>query len=319
MIVAQPDWTDVLQRAAHARRRSFTVRAIVVAALALVLAAPALGLGVGGWLDALEPGHAVPPSQMAHVQAFSVSALGSAEAKRILSGHVSFRLREVTRSGPETFYVLQPRAGLRCYGDGPTGSKAVLSVVGCPSPAEFPSAAHPILDLSTWSLDDGLRIAAGIAVDGVRSVGLIDANGRVVARVRVTDNVFARRGLPYVASGRLVAFDAAGRRMNEPRASVSTGCTVRVYFDPDADAKVIGADIAVARTLAHVRSLTFVSKAAALTQMRRQYPALTTNLHVNPLPSSLTIVPASRYDVAGIVAALRAKRLADVVKIASCC
>lgn len=318
MITAQPDWNDVVRRATRHRRRSVTVRAAAVAALALVVATPAFGLGVGGWLHSLEPGHVVPDSQLPRGMAFEVTALPAGAKPGTFARSFHPRdLRRVVRSGPESFYVIDLRNGLRCYGAGPAGARAVLSVVGCPSATQFPSAAEPILDLSTR--DAGTRsVAAGIAVDGVASVGITDRQGRVVARARVADNVFARGRLPAGAVGKLVPFDAAGRRVGAARGSAGAACRVKAYFAPDATTQDIASAIATARTTPHVVRLTFVSKAAALAAMKKHYPQLTKNLAGNPLPSSIRIVPDSPQAAGGIVAALRAQHLAGVVRIVGC-
>lgn len=311
MITAQPDWNDVVRRAAQRRRRSLTVRAAAVAALTLVVAAPAFGLGVGGWLHAHEPGRAVPPSKLRELDLGQTS--GFPRGRFVITG-----VRLVAHADSESFYVFDLASGRRCYGAGATGASTLFSVAACPPAGGFPSASEPLLDLSTRA--DGRRIVvAGVAADGISAVGITDARGRVIARVRVSDNVFALSRVPRGATGPLVVFDAAGRRVNGARTVAPAACTVKVYFGADADAQEISYGIAVAHTTPHVRTVSFVSRAAALAAMEKQYPALTKNLTSNPLPSSLTIVPDSPSAVQGIVAHLRSEHVGGVVMIRSRC
>ncbi len=65
----------------------------------------------------------------------------------------------------------------------------------------------------------------------------------------------------------------------------------KVYFKTDATARQIDHVRILLAKDSDVKSYTFVSKEAALAQMRRQYPDLVRNLSYNPLPASYEVVP----------------------------
>jgi len=82
---------------------------------------------------------------------------------------------------------------------------------------------------------------------------------------------------------------------------------VKVYFAPDSTKAQMNA---VANGLSgndQVKTVTFVSKEAALKQMRKRFPELVQNLPSNPLPDSLEVVPRHGEDTAAIAESLQPK------------
>jgi hypothetical protein len=69
-----------------------------------------------------------------------------------------------------------------------------------------------VVDLSSGSRSEMrfFRIE-GIAADQVSSVGVLGANGDVVARARVVDNVYVMSAPPGAPGPGLVALDSRGR------------------------------------------------------------------------------------------------------------
>jgi hypothetical protein len=116
-----------------------------------------------------------------------------------------------TRNG-KAFVRLGTPGSDHCYGVGTAGA----AQFGYTCSDAFPSAQRPILDLSTFGADDGgpihLIAAEGIAADGVATVALTDADGRVLARTPVTGNVYSVAAPPGAAV-RLVALDGRGRML----------------------------------------------------------------------------------------------------------
>ena len=82
---------------------------------------------------------------------------------------------------------------------------------------------------------------------------------------------------------------------------------VKVYFAPDSTKAQMNA---VANRLSpsanpDVKSVTFVSKQAALKQMTKRFPALVQNLPSNPLPDSLEVVPKHGEQTEAIALSLK--------------
>jgi hypothetical protein len=323
MITAQPDWNDVVRRAVRKRRRVLTLRSVGVAVIALGVAAPAFGLG--GWLHALRPGTSVPVSRLAASDLRRLSALtGGATVEAVSpSGKITTvrqtglrDVRRVTTVRGESFYVIDLTSGRRCYGAGPQQARARFASVFCPAAGGFPSKAEPVLDLSTRV--GGRILLAGVAADAVSSVGVLDRSGHLVGQTPVRDNVFVRAGLPLRANGPIVAFDRSGRRIATIGVN-GTGCQVTVYLRPDATAAQVSAAIAAVRTTPRAGRVIFVSKAQALTVMRRVYPSLVRELVWNPLPSAIKVTPRPKGAWAGLAKRLRAAHVAGVMTIRSSC
>jgi cell division transport system permease protein len=96
---------------------------------------------------------------------------------------------------------------------------------------------------------------------------------------------------------------------------VKSELQVQVFFVDGVTPKQVNA---VGRTLAsdpRVSDYQFVSKAEALTRMKKKYPQLTANLPSNPLPASFEVTPAKAEDVKVIAVDLRKAKLGGVEKI----
>jgi hypothetical protein len=315
------DWNDVLRRARRSRTRVVVRRGALVACLALVVASPALGLG--GWLDALRPGHAVPVTRLAPSDVSRLSALATgsavplarlqtaAERREALRRFGLVDVRRVARLAGETFFVVDLRGGTRCYGAGVAAAPELFGVLNCPGAGGFPSKGEPILDLS--SRVGGGTTLAGLAADGIRSIRAT-VDGRVTT-VPVVGNVFALPDPAVVGNAPLVALDARGRPVGTTRSAAGLACSVRVYLDVAATPTEVSEAIAAARSTPHVARVTFVSRRQALLAMRRKYPSLTKGITSNPFPDSITVLPDEAAHVLPIALLLRHDRLSGVIKV----
>jgi hypothetical protein len=103
-----------------------------------------------------------------------------------------------------------------CYGAGNAGAAWPLGVILCRNaPPYFPSPEMPVLDLSTVGMDRGdaemhyIRVA-GLAADGVASIGIVNHDGAVIERLPVRANVYGADSLPTATGVGLVALDQGG-------------------------------------------------------------------------------------------------------------
>ena len=101
-----------------------------------------------------------------------------------------------------------------CYASGPADEVGRLGQVGC-GQSSFPSRQLPIYDMSSLQMKRGEKAphlfrVAGVAADAVAEIGLLDADGEVVARVPVERNVYLLAAPPARATA-LAALDAQGR------------------------------------------------------------------------------------------------------------
>jgi hypothetical protein len=108
-----------------------------------------------------------------------------------------------------------------CFGAGDVGARWPLGVISCRDAAPyFPSREMPLFDFSMVGMDRGdaemhyIRVA-GVAADGVGSVGLLDRNGETVERLPVHSNVYGAESLPTRTGVRLVALDASGNVLGD--------------------------------------------------------------------------------------------------------
>ena len=105
-------------------------------------------------------------------------------------------------AGGENLYRVGQQSGHACYGAGRTGAKWPLGVITCriASPY-FPSPEMPILDMSGAGMEWGhgpmhfLQVA-GVAADGVASIGILDENGTVIESIPVHGNIYGASSLP---------------------------------------------------------------------------------------------------------------------------
>ena len=216
--VQRADWADVEARARPRRPRALIVAGVVAAAVAVALP----GIGVAGRIAGLFGGDPVDPATVPaadlHVlgaMSAGVSPRRSASAAEDLARVGAAAPRLVAARGGRVFYAADRRGGGLCVAVAPVTADRPLASITCA--ADFPSEARPVLDLSTFggtpASPEPLRLE-GFAADGVASVGLEDAESRVVATAAVRGNVYQlAEGLPSGAVGALVAFDAAGRRV----------------------------------------------------------------------------------------------------------
>jgi hypothetical protein len=327
----EPNWGDVETRAAHAQRTRRAALATSAAAILLVGAAPALG--VGSWLSGIVHGHSVPTSRLTPFQirqlAMRLEHAGPARFARVSTpsqrartlqqlGLVDLRLIGTHRK--LAFYVVDLRHGRHCYATGRKPMRLFFSVV-CPAGVNaFPSEAAPVLDESIVDQRGNVLELAGLAATGVASVGLADASG-VFARAVVRGNVFVAN-VPLRSSSALVAFDDKGRAVwcsapnracgtaRQPVAAKHGG--LRVYFAHGATMRQISRAIAAIRGEPGVMRVSFVSKEASFAVMKKRYPHLVKNLTYNPLTDYVTVKISPRVDNRTIFKQLRARHLAGV-------
>lgn len=133
---------------------------------------------------------------------------------------VAGEVRRLAERGGVRFYTGRGSNGETCFATGVAqGPAPHFGVLFCPAgtsgEAAFPSQNVPILDLSIESRGANMEIVsvdrlAGFAADGVASVGVRDANGRLHL-TRVHGNVYFSNRLAAVRPTELVALDDAGR------------------------------------------------------------------------------------------------------------
>jgi hypothetical protein len=127
-----------------------------------------------------------------------------------------------TRAG-ETFYRVQRVDGTNCWMAGAAGTTPDATSAACPAPGQsltFPSQSQPVLDFSDYTFvtprDKAGRVysrLAGLAADGVTSVGLLDAQSNLIVSTPVVGNVYGTTDIPSTPATQLVAFDAHGNVM----------------------------------------------------------------------------------------------------------
>ena len=227
---AQQDWGDVAKRAARGRRRSLVLAILACFALAVFVSA-ACAFGTDLWQ--LVAGKPVSTKRLSPEERRMFASLASGRpmlrtqpndpALRRLGKHVSVRLL-ADRSGL-TFYVIEVRGRYptRCYATGHAGQPSLFGSMMCPIPGQragpgsFPSAEKPVLDQSLFLPRGGqARVfrLMGFAAVAVKKVGLLTADGDVIARLPVVNSTYmSTTGLPAKLVEAIVAFDGSGRRV----------------------------------------------------------------------------------------------------------
>lgn len=224
------DWQDVLRRAgptaARHRPRLTKRRLVAAAAVAVVLALPALALsGVLGFSNRGTPVR-VKGLAVLHGLKFTGAAPGTLVRLAVRDGIGVYAARAKSDSSHLCFY----------WGGGngvsPTGRNVNLSG-GCYGAANgmlprrlwnapFPSPSRPVWDMSSfWPL--GLRLTpphlhafaiwtlVGVAEDRVRSIQVLALSDcHPVVTVPVIDNVYVDAHMPVVPEAYVVARDAGG-------------------------------------------------------------------------------------------------------------
>lgn len=138
--------------------------------------------------------------------------LTAAMQTELRRAHVAPHARLLAVRGNRTFVRLGNPGNDHCYGV----EKGAAGQFGFTCWDDFPSPAHPILDLSTFGAEGGgpihLLDAEGVAADGVSTLAFVDAAGVVVGRVPVTRNVYSVAAPPQ-STVRIVALDDRGRML----------------------------------------------------------------------------------------------------------
>jgi hypothetical protein len=188
-------------------RHRFSQRRLVMACvLAISLAAPALALsGVLG-------------------STFGFSNQGTPVRHKNLDTIHSLR---ATSARPGSFVKLASREGISVYGARSKKGKRLCFYWGpnagtgsCLAPADFPSPALPVWDMSVITGEPPYSIThlVGVAADGVASIQVLDRDCQPVATVPVIDNVYIdvlkpmapKIGL-FVGEPYIVARDSSGK------------------------------------------------------------------------------------------------------------
>jgi hypothetical protein len=197
--VERSSWDDVLARARRTTRRRVALATTAAALIATVLATPALGLGnrLLGFFDGTPVDSTQVPASDLHVlsaMAHGVSPRLPASRQEDEARFKAASLRRLAVREGRTFFAARAEGGGMCVAIGEVGTKHLFGSVSCAP--DFPSSARPLLDESAWS-GPGLDLSQitrfeGFAADGVASVGLLVAEGRVAAITQVEDNVYLR-------------------------------------------------------------------------------------------------------------------------------
>lgn len=217
----------------------------VAAGLAVValLSVPALALSgrLADIFSLSNRGASVDEGSLTGHEAFALSRLGtlvSVPAPDATLARGTPEIRLLAERDGRVFHVLHfARTGRRCYSTREAGDATRFGYVECP-PSTFPSRAEPVLDMSLWregTLEDGFTIARleGFAADPVKAVALVAPDGTVHARTEVVDNVYSRGEAPRGSFAGILAFDAAGGRIELGcQARVGHACVARVGDAP---------------------------------------------------------------------------------------
>jgi hypothetical protein len=221
----QPDWNDVLGRVERARQQRVRVIAALTGACVLALVATAFAYGPGLWefvagtrvdkrkLGAQERGtlalaahgRSLTPAERARLQDEPLATVKS--------------VRLIANRGGYTFYIIELN-DQRCFAFGHVGKDQLFGTPECPAVSgyEFPTPEHPVLDKSIVeaSVDKPnphIFRLQGFAADAVKEIAFRRANGELVARTPVRDNVYLRStGLPD-DTDTIVALDASGKEL----------------------------------------------------------------------------------------------------------
>ena len=204
---AQPDWGDVAGRAARGRRRSVVLAILACFALAVFVSA-AFAFGTDLWQ--LVAGKPVSTKRLSPEEQRMFASLASGRpilrtqpndpALRRLGKDVS--VRRLADRGGYTFYVIEVRGRYptRCFATGRAWKPRLFGSMECPipgrrpEPGSFPSARNPVLDQSEFAPRGGeVSRLVGFAAVGVKKVGLLTANGNVIATVPVVNSTYLKR------------------------------------------------------------------------------------------------------------------------------
>jgi hypothetical protein len=225
---AQPDWGDVAGRAARGRRRSLVLAILACFAL-IVFVSAAFAYGTDLWQ--LVAGKPVSTKRLSPEERRMFASLASGRpilrtqpndpALRRLGKDVSVRL--LADQGGYTFYVIEVRGRYptRCFAAGRAWKPRLFGSMECPipgrrpEPGSFPSAKNPVLDQSDFAFGGGIfSRLVGFAAVAVKKVGLLTADGDVIATVPVVNSTYLKTIRPPAKGVEaIVAFDGSGRRV----------------------------------------------------------------------------------------------------------
>jgi cell division protein FtsX len=171
--------------------------------------------------------------------------------------------------------------------------------------------------MSTLATD--LRLSGGIDVRTAATAAVIEEARRRQRRRR-------RLGALAVAASVIIVGAAwlGLTQLGKPNhnASPTTGHSspagapaITLYLKQDATRAAVRNLIATVSRERDIARVTFLSKTAALTIMRRRYPTLVGNLVVNPLTDSINVRLSRAGNTSNVVARLTAQRLPEVERI----
>jgi hypothetical protein len=190
-------------------------RRSVLILIASVLCLSALLVGAAGFATNTLDNHSASPVKVS-TQGKRLPYLSKSSVRRQLADAPATKsLSLLSVIGDLAFYrVGTPRDN--CYGVGAASS------VGDPFQIKCWDADTALMDLSTAEITPqtgGVRLlrVAGIAADGVASVGLKSANGDITDRVPVIGNVYVLESPPVATVHGVVGFDAEGKALHEIR------------------------------------------------------------------------------------------------------
>jgi hypothetical protein len=229
------DWPDVVQRARARRKRSGRRLALALAliVLALALATP---FGLAGQVLGLfkDEGKPVPVAGLSRSdrsvlvlrmcsRVVLVTPPGKPPEKRCADGKPT--ITEVANDGTRHYWKVVFPNGIQCLASGPVrgyreigGGRGHIGRMGCGKGANlFPTPKRPItVDASmTFGVGDRrvrLLGAAGLAGEGVASVGLIDQDGEVL-ETDVEGRTYDFGRPPDRAWDSIAAYDESGEEV----------------------------------------------------------------------------------------------------------
>jgi hypothetical protein len=183
--------------------RRHLMLAAAVAGCATAVAAGVLARGTGRASSASKPSFTFEmKGRVVH--------LTQRQARRLSGAPTSGPLLLLAIRDGRAFYRLGD-ARAHCYAAGDARSVGTVGAVGCWESSE------PLMDFSVVDLSSGSRSEMkffrieGIAADQVSSVGVLGANGDVMARVPVVGNVYVMSAPPGAPGRSLVALDSRGK------------------------------------------------------------------------------------------------------------
>jgi hypothetical protein len=195
------------ERMSYRRRPKITRRRAVllgvVAACATAVPVGELGSGAGTATSAPRPSFTVGTKGR-------LIRLTERQARRLSGPPTSGSLSLLAVRDGRAFYRLGD-AQAHCYAVGDAHSLGTVGAIACWVDS------LPLMDFSVVDLSSGSRSEMkffrieGIAADQVSSVGILNADGDVVARVPVVSNVYSMTAPPRAPGRGLVALDSRGR------------------------------------------------------------------------------------------------------------